>query len=240
MNKSALFLLISILPACMATGAGGHAPVSRNASSTVAPMAADRGLRKGAVIIQGAFGAAAYEEVRRSGGENPPLGDNGGDLRQMPLIAANWQTVMGGDRVDFGIEAGGALGFRSDSTVVATGGGGLLVGVDVDLFLFDLSVGPFINVNLGEKFRVYGAVGPLMQFANYSQDSKVDAIHVDDTGTGFGLGWYSRLGAEMAVGSGMMIGIGGRWIDSRVDLSSNLGDLDVKGAQVFLTFSTGF
>ncbi|MFT7671441.1 MAG: opacity protein-like surface antigen, partial [Planctomycetota bacterium] len=109
-----------------------------------------------------------------------------------------------------------------------------------DMFMLDLSGGPFASINLGEKLRAYGAIGPLMQFVNYEHESKDSDVFINESSTGFGLGWYSRLGIELAVSNALMVGLGARWVDSRVDLSDGLGDLDVKGSQVFLTFTTGF
>ena len=60
------------------------------------------------------------------------------------------------------------------------------------------------------------------------------------SGTGFGVGWYARTGIEYLLNPGMMMGIGARWSDSRVDLGSELGDLELDGTQVFLTVTKGF
>lgn len=239
MHKSAILILLLFSSACKQTNQGYQKPTEGAFDNPY--KSSDHGLQAGQVIIQGMFGAAKFEEVQRSGGDIPAIG-NGGNLTQMPLIGGNWQMVLGGDRIDWGLDVGGTLGFRSDGGTVTPIGAGT-VAVDIDMSLFDLYGGPFISMNLGEKIRVYGGVGPMMQFANYNHKNNrpsSDPLHVNDSGTGFGLGWYSRLGAELAISRGMMVGLGGRWIDSTVDLSGGLGDLDIAGAQVYLTFSTGF
>lgn len=242
MQKRALLILLFLLPSCLQaekpTGAAEPRPFENPYATK--KSSSSHGLEAGQVIIQGILGAAKFEDIDRSGGDNPDLPGTATGLSQMPLIGGNWQIVMGGDRIDYGVEAGGSFGFRSDGGAVRVGGGGAAIAVKIDMFLLDFYGGPFASIALGEKIRVYGAVGPLMQFVNYQQKSDQDGFNFNNTGTGFGLGWYSRLGAEIAISRSMMVGVGARWIDSNVNLSGALGDIDVRGTQMFLTFSTGF
>jgi opacity protein-like surface antigen len=189
----------------------------------------------GQVVAQGMIGASFLTSADRSGGSNPPSGVQGDDLEQMPMIGGAFQYAMWGDRVDAGLEVGGTLGFQTGGGFVAAGGSGLIVAVDIDMFLFDLFGGPFVSLPLGEKARLYGGVGPLMQFADWDQSGE----GVDQSGSGFGTGLYARAGLEVELTPYMLIGIGARWTDSRVSLDSGLGDLDVQGTQVMVTFTAG-
>ncbi|MFT7671243.1 MAG: hypothetical protein ACI8X5_003960, partial [Planctomycetota bacterium] len=177
MQKLVALSLLVFLPACLNTGPGGRSSNQDTfeevyGSDPLKAPAKDHGLRKGQVLIQGMLGATMLDEVQRTGGTNPADGDSTDGLSQMPLIGGNWQMVMGGDRLDWGVEVGGSLGWRSSQTYVNVGSSGLVVAMDVDMFMLDLSGGPFASINLGEKLRAYGAIGPLMQFVNYEHESK--------------------------------------------------------------------
>jgi hypothetical protein len=143
---------------------------------------------------------------------------------------------MGGERIDLGLEAGLNFNFRTNGGAFVAGGGGAVVAVDVDLWLMDVYGGFFANTFLGSKWRWYGGVGPLMQFASFQQQG--DGI--DDSGSGFGLGWYVRTGLEYAVSRSTMIGLGARWSESDIDLSNGLGDIELSGTQVFFSVTRGF
>jgi len=197
-------------------------------------------LEPGVVLTSGMLGVSMLSEVDRHGGSDPATGEEPRELEQLPLIGGAWQTALGGERFDYGLESGATLGFRSGRGYVRSGGGSLVVAVDIDLLLLDIFGGPFISTHLGEKVRVYGAAGPLMQFGNYSHQGSDGGTEIDEEGTGFGVGWYARTGIEMAVDSRMMIGVGVRWIDSRMTLSNGLGSLDVTGSQIMLSFTTGY
>lgn len=157
------------------------------------------------------------------------------DLQQVPMIGGAFQYAAWGDRIDIGIEAGGTLGFRTGDAFVATGGGGLLVAVDVNMFLFDLFGGPFVSIPLGDRTRIYGGAGPMMQFAEWDQRGN----NIDQSGSGFGTGLYARTGIEYAFTPSMLIGVGFRWSNSEVSLGGGLGNLDLEGTQAMVTFTAG-
>lgn len=192
-------------------------------------------MERGQTLAQGMIGASFLTSVDRSGGSDPPSGSQGDDLEQVPMIGGAFQYAMWGDRIDAGLEVGGTLGFQTGGGFVAAGGGGLIIAVDIDMFLFDLFGGPFVSLPLGEKARLYVGAGPLMQFADWDQSGE----GVDQSGSGFGTGFYARAGLEIGLTPAMLIGIGARWTDSRVSLGSGLGDLDLEGTQVMITFTAG-
>ena len=138
---------------------------------------------------------------------------------------------------DSGLEVNGS-GEDSSRAPVWGGGGGAAVAVDVDSFLLEFYGGPMANMFLGDKTRVYVSAGPLLEWVDYNQGN--DFENIDDSGSGFGTGWYARTGIEFALGGGTMMGLGFRWADSTVDLGGGLGDLDLEGYQVALTVTQGF
>ena len=129
------------------------------------------------------------------------------------------------------------LGFswESGATAFASGGGGAVLAVDVDMLVFDLYGGPFASVFLGEKLRAYVAAGPLLNWVRYDQEGSA----LDADGDGFGVGYYARTGLELAL-PGSMLGVGVRWSDSTTDLDGGLGELELEGFQVAFTVSRYF
>jgi hypothetical protein len=191
----------------------------------------------GQVLMQGFLGAYELETVERNGGDLGPSDGSGESLSRLPAIGGGGQWKFAGERVDFGLEAMISFGWRANAVAFAAGGGGAVIAVDVDLFLIDLYGGPFLSVFLGERWRLYGAAGPMMHWANYDQSA--DDSDFNGSGSGFGTGLYARTGLEFRVRPGLMIGGGARWSDSNVDLGSELGDLEVSGLQWAFTVTTG-
>jgi len=192
----------------------------------------------GQLVMQGFVGASFFRTVEVSGGAGPDIDGSDESLAQMPTIGGGGQMKLGGESVDLGFEAMFSLSGRANATAIATGGGGATVAINVDMFLFELYGGPFANIFLGDNTRLYVGAGPLMEWADFTQQS--DSAGIDDHGTGFGTGFYARTGIEFALPSRTMIGFGVRWSESTVDLDNNLGNLDLDGFQVVFTVTEGF
>lgn len=191
----------------------------------------------GQTLMQGYFGALLLETVETSGGNVPPVDGSNDDLAQMPTIGGGAMYKMGGNAIDWGFEGMLAFAGRANASAFYFGGGGAAIAINVDLLIFDLYGGLFVSKFLGDKLRIYGAAGPLMEWANYDQN----ATNVNDSGNGngFGFGGYARAGAELVISRGTMVGLAGRWSDATIDLSGGMGDLDLSGTQVVLTVTTG-
>ncbi len=186
----------------------------------------------GAALAQGWFGVSEYSNVHVAGGA---VDGDAGDLDQLPILGGGWQWKLGGRAVDLGLESMLSFSGRADVTAFAAGGSGAVVALDVDLSVFEIFGGPFASVFVGDKLRVYGAGGPLLQWVDYQQSGS----GYDDEGDGFGSGWYARAGVEIALPSYNFLGMGVRWSDTSVDLGYGLGDLEIDGLQVFVTVSRG-
>jgi hypothetical protein len=185
--------------------------------------------------MHGFFGAAAFEHAEVDGSGGATIDGDAGELDSYPVIGGGAQWKLGGQRMDFGLEGLLSFGWRSDAEAFVVGGGGAAIAIDVDMLVFELFGGPFASMMLGDKLRLYGAAGPLMQFADYAQTGGGLA----DDGSGFGYGWYARTGLEFALPSRTLIGFAVRWSDSEVDLGGRLGDLELEGVQAVLTVSRG-
>lgn len=192
-------------------------------------------LAQGQQLLQGYLGAMMFDTLERvdAPGSSEPQDL---DLDQMPLIGGGGMWAMNEGRITVGPEAGIDFGFRSSGGAFVSTGGGAAVAVDIDLLLVNLYAGLFANTFLGQKWRVYVGAGPLLQFADYEQAGE----SVADDGSGFGVGYYVRTGLEYMLPNRWMVGVGGRWIDSEIDLSGELGDLEVQGTQLFLSVTNGF
>jgi hypothetical protein len=190
---------------------------------------------EGQSIMQGFIGVTFYDKVKREGGNTADVEGESGGLDQMPLIGGGGQWKLGGNGLDYGIEGFFSFEGRANAAAVAIGGGGAAVAVDVNLFIVDVYGGPFISKFLGDKLRVYAGAGPMFQFASYDQEFSNTYAY----GSGFGVGGYVRTGLEMILPSRTMIGLGALWMDTNVDLSGNLGNLDMEGYQIYLTVSRG-
>lgn len=189
----------------------------------------------GQPLMHGFLGVSFFETVEVEDNGGGSIDGDRGDLDQLPLIGGGAQWKFGGERVDYGLEGLLSFSWRGDAEAFVIGGGGAAVAVDVDLLLFELYGGPFASTFLGEKLRLYGGAGPLLQFADYAQSGNGLA----EDGSGFGVGWYARTGLELMLPSRTLIGIGTRWSDTSVDLDGGLGDLEVEGLQAVLTVSRG-
>jgi len=184
----------------------------------------------GRPLMQGFIGVTEYSKVE-SDGTSGIDGDKG-DLDSFPLIGGGAQWKLGGDRVDLGIEGFFGLSGEADAAAFVVGGGGAVVAVDVDLLLVDIYGGPFASVFLGERWRLYGSAGPLLEFADYEQSGSGGGSE-----SAFGYGLYARSGLEFYIPHFGYLGFGARWSNSEVDLGGDFGDLEIDGLQLMVTVS---
>ncbi len=185
----------------------------------------------GQPLYQGFFGASLYDHVAVNGSSSGTIDGDEGDLDQLPVLGGGAQWKLAGDRMSLGLEGMFSFSGRADAEAFAFGGGGAVVVIDVDLLLYDFYGGPFVSIDIGDRVRIYGAAGPVMQFADW--DQTIDDVYQD--GDGFGTGVYTRAGIEFLLPSGTYIGFGARWSDTTVDLSNGLGDLEMEGVQIVFT-----
>jgi opacity protein-like surface antigen len=238
MNLPKLILLAGL------TALGGASCASTSSSqlggrSTPQVASSLTRLTPGQTLATGMIGASYYSQVGVEG-SGPSSGTQPSDLEQIPVLGGVFQHTMWGDRVDAGLEVGGTLGFRTGGGYVYAGGNGIYINVKVDMYLFDLFGGPFVSVPLGQKARLYGSAGPLMQFASWDQSAENpgDSTY-NQSSTGFGTGVYARAGLEFQLSRAMLIGLGVRWTDSSVSLGNTLGTMDIEGTQAMVTFTAG-
>jgi len=183
----------------------------------------------------GYLAVTEYNDItltQSGGGSNLATDD---DL-SVPTIGGGFQFKLGGNDIDLGLEILLALSGRGKVSAFVFGSGGTAVAVDIDLLICDFYGGPFASLWVTERVRIYGGAGPLVQFAGYDQRGADQSF--DDDGSGFGVGWYGRVGVELFTHWGTSIGVGVRFSDSSIELDDHLGDLDAYGTEYAITVTT--
>ncbi len=188
--------------------------------------------RPGDVTLQGFLGASFFE-LSTEGAS--PLEDEDATF---PTIGGGAQWKVAGDRLDFGFEGLLQFAWNGDISAFVSTGAGTAVAVDVNLLVFDLYGGPFVNCMLGGKARAYAGAGPVLRWGSYDQDGPSNLASGD--GDGFGVGYYARAGLEFEVSRNSMVGFAARWSAAEMDLSGRLGDLDLNGLDLVITVTQGF
>jgi hypothetical protein len=189
----------------------------------------------GQILMQGFIGVGYPDDLTfESGGGGVEI--DADELDDLPVIGGGAQLKLAGERIDFGVEGMLSFAFRSDLLAFASGGGGAVVAVDVDVYVFDLYGGPFLSTSIGERTRVYAAAGPILRFLEYSQDDEGTVEEEDEDG--FGSGVYARGGIEFMLPSGTLVGFGARWSSAEVELG-DFGDSDLEDVQLVITVTRG-
>lgn len=200
------------------------------------------------IYFQGYVGAASFDEnsmtfIESSDSDPDTIATT--DLSSMPYLGFAAQFPLAPKKTHVGIDASLLFGWRSDDSSVTAGNGQARIEIDTNLWLLDLSMGLYAQTTLGERWRFYGAVGPMLLFGDYSDDTKeenpavspVDVKKESNSDSAFGFGGYAKLGLEYALSSDNYVGIAVRGITTNLDFDSALDDDGVNGLQGFLTFT---
>ena len=183
----------------------------------------------GQLLLQGFVGVGYPESITLE----PDIEIDETELDNLPVIGGGGQLKLAGEHIDFGVEALMSFAFRSDLAAFAFGGGGGVVALDVDVFVFDVFGGPYASKLFGDRVRLYAGAGPILSWVEYSQQEEDTAE--DEDGDGFGAGVYTRGGIEFLLPSGTLVGFGVRWSSAEVDLGDDFGDFELEGVQALIT-----
>jgi len=201
--------------------------------------------------FQGLVGAASFDEDQLTFAESTPnnLGETStNDLSTMPYVGIAGQFPLSDTATHIGIDASLLVGWRSDDTSVAAGNGQARIKIDSDLWLVDMAIGLYAQTILGNRWRLYGAVGPMVIFGEYSDDvSEEDLTVTPATGTGesnndsaFGVGGYAKLGLEYYLTGDALIGIAVRGIATNLEFDQAIEGGKLTGVQGFVTFTRAY
>lgn len=198
------------------------------------------------VIVQVMLGAARYSSMNLADqSTTDPSVETESEITWMPTIGIYGGVPLTHKAITFGLEGGALVAWKSD-TVTAYGGSGngIRVHTKNELYLVDLSGGPYLSTPLGQHARFYIGAGPLLMYGQnnmhsdeYQDDTPTVSDH--DTSSAYGGGVYARTGIELKLGDGYWMGLGIRAFSSRLDFDTAADKTDVKGAQLLITYTFG-
>jgi hypothetical protein len=192
--------------------------------------------------LQGMLGVTDFRDV-----DVDIDGASEADAPTLPLLGGAVQYPMLGDRngsrmrARVGLEAGMTFGYDGNTDIFFVDNGIAVVRSEDRLFVADLFGGPYADLLFGDTWRLYGGLGPLIQYGSIDveyDDGAGGITELDDDG--FGLGWHARMGLELRITNQSFIGLGVRWVDTEIDFGGGIGDLDYEAVQVALTMTSGF
>lgn len=201
--------------------------------------------------LQGYIGAAKFDEDSLTfleASDTEPETVSTSDLSSMPFIGVAGQFAFSPGQTHFGIDTSLLFGWRSDDTTVTAGNGRARVKIDSSLWLVDLAVGLYGQTVLADRWRIYGAAGPVLLFGEYSDDTKNEDLTVapleeteeSNSDSAFGAGGYAKLGIEYAISNDSYVGIAVRGVASNLDFDRALDDDGLTGGQAFVTFTRAY
>lgn len=216
--------LLALTPSCLLLHEPPNPDLRRNAA--IAPIA------------QGLFGVQRIDDRRID--LDPSIGSVEREDDILPFFGGLYGEPLRGDgETQFGYEVGFTFAYdRSGGRTDLAGGGN--VSTEVDLALFDLFGGFYVNHFAG-RLRLYAGAGPLLQFARVElsyEDPPGSVQFIDDNG--FGYGYYVRGGVELEVRPGLYVGPGVRFVDSFAELGGDLGDFEYEALQLTIGVTAGF
>jgi len=216
---------------------------------TAAPVAAGEDLPL--AYFQGLVGAAGFDEDRLTFAEptlNEPNALTTDDLSTMPYLGIAGQYALFGGESHLGIDASLLFGWRSDDTSIAAGNGQARIEIDSDLWLVDLAIGLYAQTMLGNRWRLYGAVGPMVLFGEYSGDKTEEDLTVTPVAatkdsrseSAFGVGGYAKLGVEYRLSGDAFMGVAVRGIATNLEFDQAIDDGGLASLQGFVTFTRAY
>lgn len=169
-----------------------------------------------------------------------------GGVTQMPLYPGRFQ---------YGLESGGFISWKDTDTAFAFFNNTVLFQADTSLLLIELFMGGFVSYKLNNLVRIHAGAGPLALYSRLDlegdeEDSEENGKRViilsggtrivladEDTDSDLVLGGYARVGIDFHWDHASAIGFSARYMDAKPDFDDSFGEVSVRGAQFFLTFT---
>lgn len=172
-------------------------------------------------------------------------------------VETPWRSKNRG--IELGVNAGGGFSWKGDDTEFAgrvdDGGGTVAFKIDNEMLIVEGHIGGYLRAHMGESADFYLAAGPAIIYAEHDvDDDGMDngeapdplltdsgtVILGDDSSSDIILGFYARAGIEFDLGAGKQWGLGVRYLGGELDFNDTVGEFDLKGVQVLLTYSAWF
>ena len=156
----------------------------------------------------------------------------------------------GGERVAWGLNPGGSIAWKSSGTRVSGGftsdtGGVVRIDIDNSLFIGELHMGGYLRGRLTESITAYVAAGPMITYGRIEVEDD-DLPDVEPAGTielessdssDFGFGYYARAGIDFSIKGEQAVGIGLRYISTKLDFDNDIGEIDLEGPSFVLSYT---
>jgi hypothetical protein len=158
--------------------------------------------------------------------------------------------------LELGVNAGVGISWRGSDTEFAgkvdEGGGTVAFRIDNEMLILEGHIGGYLRAHLGKSADFYLGAGPAIIFAEHDvDDDDTDAENLpetggstivlgDDSSSDIILGYYARAGIEFDLGAGKQWGLGVRYLGGELDFNDTVGEFDLEGVQVLLTYSAWF
>ena len=161
--------------------------------------------------------------------------------------------------LEWGVNAGGGLNWRGSDTEFAgrvdEGGGTVAFRIDNEMLILEGHIGGYLRAHIGKTADVYLGAGPALIFAQHDvdddetdEDASPEPLRTgngtiilgDDSSSDIILGYYARAGIEFDMGAGRQWGFGVRYLGGELDFNDTVGEFDLEGFQVLLTYSAWF
>lgn len=196
-------------------------------------------------LVQVMLGAARFSNLNLNyQSTSDPTLEATSTFTWMPLIGIEGGIPILKKPVSLGIEGGALFSWMTDTVSAYGGNGSINIHVDNQLYLLDLSIGPYISAEVGKRVRVYGGLGPILMFGqNNNQTNEYvttsQAVYDSNASSAFGPGIYGRAGVEFRLKNNSWMGIGARAFGSKLNFSNVSGTTNVNGFQLMLTYTVG-
>ncbi len=159
--------------------------------------------------------------------------------------------------LEYGINAGFGVSWKGDDTKFAgkvdSEGGTVVFRIDNEMLLVEAHIGPYLRGHLGTSTDFYLGAGPALIYGEHNVDDDDVAevepapvvqngtiILTDDSSSDIIIGYYARAGIEFDLGAGKQWGLGVRYLGGEMDFDDTVGEFDLKGLQILLTYSAWF
>ena len=168
----------------------------------------------------------------------------------LPTGGIEGEYRYGGERVAWGLNPGGSIAWKSSGTRVSGGftsdtGGVIRVDIDNSLFIGELHLGGYLRGRLTESITAYVAAGPMITYGRIEVEDD-DLPEAEPTGTielessdssDFGVGYYARAGIDFSLQGEQSIGLGVRYMSTKLDFDNDIGEIDVEGPSFVLSYT---
>jgi hypothetical protein len=179
------------------------------------------------------------------------------DFSNLPTIGIEVETPYGNrdSGLEYGVNAGGGISWKGDNTKFAgkvdNGAGSVFFRIDNSLTILEVHIGGYLRGHLGKTTDVYLGAGPAVIFGSHDvEDEEEEAVPITTTNgtviltskdsSDVILGYYARAGVEFDLGSGKQWGLGVRYLGGEMDFDDTVGEFDLEGVQVLLTYSAWY